>query len=361
MINRIKKLYAHMEQTNLEVILITLPKHVYYLTGFATEPHERFLGLLLLKGAEPFLIVPALDEEAAKQQSLVTRIYTHTDTDNPYHVLKRLLPETLKQVGIEKNHITLQRCEELMEVLGDVTFVDVAEPLRMLRANKSVEEIERIRIAVRLVEQVLEEGIRKVKPGVTEADIAAELEYLMKKAGAAPAFDTTVLAGEKSALPHGSPGSRVIREGDLLLCDLGVSIDGYLSDMTRTFAVGEVSERAKEIYGVVLDANLQAIEAVRPGTPLADVDKAARNTITGAGYGPYFTHRVGHGLGIEIHEYPSVHGDNPDLLNEGMVITIEPGIYLPGVGGVRIEDDVWVTKDGVEVLNTFTKQLTIIG
>ncbi|MCD9021129.1 M24 family metallopeptidase [Cohnella silvisoli] len=358
---RLQKLYAYMDQFNLDAVLITLPKHVYYLTGFSSEPHERFLGLILPKGDEPFLLVPALDTEAAKAESTVSRIYTHTDTENPYEVLKRCLQGTVTRLGVEKSHLTMQRYEALSETLKAEQYVDVETPLTNMRAIKSTDEIARLKNAARLVEQVLRDGLKHVKAGVTEMEIAAELEYAMKKAGVGPAFATTVLSGEKSALPHGATGNRQIQTGDMLLFDMGVAAEGYLSDITRTFAIGDISDKMKEIYETVLEANLRGIAALRPDAVLADVDYAARQCIAGRGYGAYFTHRVGHGLGIEVHEYPSVHGDNRDLLREGMVITIEPGIYLPGIGGVRIEDDVLVTSTGSETLTTFPKQLTVIG
>ncbi|CAM4319241.1 Xaa-Pro peptidase family protein [Paenibacillus alkaliterrae] len=358
---RLQKLYIFMVQFNLDAVIITLPKHVYYLTGFSSEPHERFLGLILPRGEEPFLLVPALDIEAAKAESTVSRVYTHTDTENPYEVLKRCLRSEVRRLGVEKKHLTMQRYEMLSETLEAEQFVDVEAPLTNMRAIKSADEIARLKNAARLVEQVLHDGLKHVKAGVTEMDIAAELEYAMKKAGVSPAFSTTVLAGEKSALPHGATGNRLIKRGDMLLIDMGVAADGYLSDITRTFAVGDVDDKLTEIYETVLEANLRGIASVCPGAVLAEVDLAARQCIASRGYGAFFTHRVGHGLGIEVHEYPSVHGDNRDLLREGMIITIEPGIYLPGIGGVRIEDDVLVTSTGAETLTTFPKQLTVIS
>jgi Xaa-Pro dipeptidase len=231
-----------------------------------------------------------------------------------------------------------------------------------MRLQKTPEEVVRMKRAVEVVEAVLRAGLEKVKVGVTEIEIVAELEYQMKRLGAqGPAFSTMVLAGEKSALPHGKPGDRKIQAGELLLFDLGVYVDGYASDITRTFAVGELDTKQREIYETVLAANLAAIDAVKPGVTLASLDKAARDLIASRGYGDYFIHRLGHGLGMDVHEYPSVHGQNMDTLVEGMVFTIEPGVYVPGTGGVRIEDDVLVTADGVEVLTTFPKELTVIG
>ncbi|WP_256761856.1 Xaa-Pro peptidase family protein [Cohnella sp. WQ 127256] len=358
---RLHKFHAYMEEFNLDAVIVTLPKHVYYLTGYSSDPHERFLGLILPKGDEPFLLVPSLDIESAKAESIVQRIYTHTDTENPYEVLKRHLRGGLKRLGVEKSHLTMNRFEALSETLEAEQYVDVEAALTNMRAIKSADEILRLRNAARLVEQVLHDGLKHVKAGITEMDIAAELEYAMKKAGVGPAFTTTVLSGEKSALPHGATGNRQIQHGDMLLFDMGVAANGYLSDITRTFAVGDVSDKMKEIYDIVLEANARGIAAMHPNAVLADVDHAARQCIADRGYGEYFTHRVGHGLGIEVHEYPSVHGDNRDQLREGMVITIEPGIYLPGIGGVRIEDDVLVTSTGAETLTTFPRSFTVIG
>ncbi len=351
-----------MEANRLDAVVVTLPKHVAYLSGFYTEPHERFLGLVIPLEGEPALIVPALDREAAEAAANVNRIFTHTDTQNPYDVLKQALPQNLRRLGLEKSHLTVNRYEALATAVGAQAYVDIDEPLRQMRLIKTPDEIERMKRAVKVVEDVLAEGLKRVAVGVSELEIVAELEYQMKKLGAeGPAFATMVLAGEKSALPHGKPGERKIQRGELLLFDLGVYVNGYASDITRTFAVGEVTGQAREIYDTVLSANLAAIEATRPGATLASLDRAARELITANGYGEYFMHRLGHGLGMDVHEYPSVHGENQEVLRPGMVFTIEPGIYVPGLAGVRIEDDVLVTDEGVEVLTRFPKEWTVIG
>jgi Xaa-Pro dipeptidase len=359
---RFQQLYAFMEKEQLDAVLITSPKHVYYMTGFFTDPHERFLGLVIPLSGEPSLIVPALDREAAANASSVQQIFTHTDTQNPYEVLQKALPGGLKRLGLEKHYLTVERYEAIAAAVSAQQYVDVEQPLRDMRLVKSPEEVARIKRAVQVVEDVLREGLKKVKPGVTEIEIVAELEYQMKRLGAeGPSFSTMVLAGEKSALPHGKPGDRKIQNGELLLFDLGVYVNGYASDITRTFAVGEINQQLREIYETVLAANEAAIAAVRPGVSLASLDGAARDLIAAKGYGEYFMHRLGHGLGMDVHEYPSVHGENHETLRSGMVFTIEPGIYLPGAGGVRIEDDVLVTENGCEILTQFPKELTVIG
>lgn len=359
---RIQRILSYMEKAGIDAALITQPKHVYYLTGFLTNPHERFLGLVIPAAGEAALIVPALDREAAMEASSIKNIRTHSDTDNPYDVLKQALPAGLKTLGLEKGHMTVERFEAMGAVVAADSYVDVEEPLREMRLIKSADEVARLKRAVKLVEEALEAVVGGIVPGVTEAEVVAEMEYQMKRLGAeGPAFSTMVLAGEKSALPHGTPGSRQVRPGDLLLFDIGVQNDGYVSDITRTFAVGDISEQLKEIYETVLAANEAAIAQVRPGVTFAHLDQTARRVIADKGYGEYFIHRLGHGLGMDVHEYPSVHGQNQEVLRPGMVFTIEPGIYLPGVGGVRIEDDVLVTEDGCEVLSQYPKALRVIG
>lgn len=358
----LKNLEQGMGSAGLDALLVTDPKHVYYLTGFASNPHERFLGLLLIRGEEPVLIVPALDAEAAHAASSVTTILTHSDTDNPYELLKSCFggnkPGTL---GIEKEHFTVSRYELLSEAVAAGNYSDIGPLLRTMRAKKTPEEVKRMKHAAALVEEVLRQGLAHVKSGVREIELVAELEYLMKKVGASgPSFDTIVLTGTNTALPHGVPGDRIIQPGDLLMFDLGVYAGGYASDITRTFAVEEVDGKLIEIYNTVLAANKAGIAASSAGATFGSVDRAAREVIEAAGYGPYFMHRVGHGLGMDTHEYPSLHGLNEDIIENGNVFTVEPGIYVPGVGGVRIEDDVWVTAEGPQTLTNFPKELTVL-
>ncbi|WP_028593878.1 M24 family metallopeptidase [Paenibacillus assamensis] len=360
--NLVQQLYTAMERNKWDAMLITDPKHVYYFTGFACDPHERFLGIVLALGQDPVLIVPALDGDKAAADSSIKRIATHKDTDNPYLILREQLPSSLHTFGIEKAHMTVQRYEALQTVVQAANVEDIGQELQSLRVVKTDEEIERMQAAADCVETVLGNVVERVRVGMTEAEVVAELEYEMKKQGAeGPSFSTMVLTGDNSALPHGIPGNRRIQEGDLLLFDLGVYLNGYASDITRTFAVGEVSDELKAIYNTVLVANEAAIAAVKPGVTFGSLDRTARDLITEKGYGEYFTHRLGHGLGIDVHEYPSIHEHNEDTLQPGMAFTIEPGVYVPGVGGVRIEDDVVVTKDGVRVLTSFPKELTVIG
>lgn len=359
----LQKLEQNMAGERLDALLVTDPKHVYYLTGFASNPHERFLGLLLIRGEEPVLIVPALDAEAAHAASSVKNILTHSDTDNPYVLLKSRFgtsrPGTL---GIEKEHFSVSRYEQLAEAVGASSYTDIGHLLRAMRAVKTPEEVAIMKQAAEQVEEVLRRGLAHVKAGISEIELVAELEYLMKKVGASgPSFDTMVLSGPKTALPHGVPGERLIQPGDLLMFDLGVYTGGYASDITRTFAVGEVDSKLRDIYDTVLAANEAGIAASVAGATFGSVDQAARAVIEAAGYGEYFMHRVGHGLGMDTHEYPSLHGLNTDVIENGNVFTVEPGIYVPNLGGVRIEDDVLVTAEGPQTLTSFPKEWTVLS
>jgi Xaa-Pro dipeptidase len=207
----------------------------------------------------------------------------------------------------------------------------------------------------------VEVGVAALHEGVTEMEVLAKIEYELKKKGISQmSFSTMVLFGEKAGQPHGKPGLRKLQHGDFVLFDLGVVLDGYCSDITRTVAFGDLDEKRREIYDTVLQAQLKALEASKPGTRIGDLDVIARNHITEAGYGDNFPHRIGHGLGIDVHEFPSMSDNNDGVLREGMTYTIEPGIYIDDIGGVRIEDDVYVTADGHETLTKYPKELQII-
>ena len=226
---------------------------------------------------------------------------------------------------------------------------------------KDPQEVSLIREACKLADYAIEVGCAEIKEGKTELEIVAAIEYELKKKGITDmSFATMVLTGANGASPHGTPGQTKIQKGDFVLFDLGVIVDGYCSDITRTVAYGEINDKQKEIYDTVLKAQLAAIEASIPEVTCANVDLTARKIITDAGYGEYFPHRLGHGLGIGVHEYPSLTETNDLQLEAGMVYTIEPGIYVPNVAGVRIEDDILVTKNGVEILTKFSKELQYI-
>ncbi|MDN4607304.1 M24 family metallopeptidase [Sporosarcina highlanderae] len=349
---------------NLDAAFITTPDNVFYVSGFKSEPHERVLGVMVFKEAEPFVICPLMEVPDLKASGWTFEAVGHQDTEDAWEVLataafKRNVP--LQKIAVEKSHLTVERMERMVELFEDATFSRLDEKLNSLRNIKSEDELVKLRKAAELADYAIEVGCKEIAEGKTELEILMAIEFEMKRKGAEKmSFDTMVLSGPKTASPHGKPGDRKIQKGDFILFDLGVVYEGYCSDITRTVAFGEPSEKQREIYETVRKAEQAAIDLVRPGVKARDLDKAARDVITDAGYGEYFTHRLGHGLGISVHEFPSITGTNDLELQEGMVFTIEPGIYNPEITGVRIEDDVVVTADGVEVLTKFPKELKII-
>ena len=255
----------------------------------------------------------------------------------------------------------MERQEAIQERIPSVQISRIDEKINELRVIKSEDELVNMRKAAELADYAVEVGCKEIAEGKTELEILNAIELAVKEKGASQmAFDTMVLSGPKTASPHGNPGDRKIQKGDLVLFDLGVIYNGYCSDITRTVAFGEPSAEKREVYETVRRAEEAAVNAVKPGITAMELDKIARDVITEAGYGEYFTHRLGHGLGISVHEFPSITGVNDMKLETGMVFTIEPGIYHPNITGVRIEDDVVVTEDGIEVLTKFPKELIIL-
>jgi Xaa-Pro dipeptidase len=241
-------------------------------------------------------------------------------------------------------------------------FADASDIIASMRVIKTAKEYTLLKEAAALADFGVKTGIKAIEAGRSELGIIAEIEYALKKQGVQEmSFSTMVLSGDKTASPHGTPGMNKITSGDLILFDLGVVFEGYCSDITRTVAYKSIRDDQRDIYNTVLTAEEKAIAASVNNTPVGNIDKAARDHINAAGYGEYFNHRIGHGIGVETHEYPSMHSNNDLTLEPGMCYTIEPGIYIPGKGGVRIEDMIFMTEKGPEVLTETPKQLQIIG
>jgi len=344
--------------------LVTAPISMRYLTGWS-NPSKRFSGLVIPADGEPVLLLPALEAEGARSMSSV-RLVTWQDGEDPFAALAELLRAAGAgdgRVALEQAELPVGQLRLLAGALGlrPAALVDTAVGLSpvisAMRECKGDDEVDLLQRAADMLNPALDAALAAIRPGVTEREIARVLEEAMLAAGAeGVAFDTHVLFGPASALPHGSTSGRVLEPGQVVLMDFGALYRGYRSDITRTVCCGAWPEELARVYQVVLAANLAGIAAVKPGVALEEVDRAARRVIEDAGYGQYFIHRTGHGLGLEIHEEPYVVAGNAKLLRPGNVITIEPGIYLPGVGGVRIEDDVVVTETGCRVLTSWTKE-----
>ena len=293
-----------------------------------------------------------MEVEEVKQSPFKGKIVGYLDTENPFDKYSKTFPKML----IESEHLTVKRQRELTKAFNIEHYQDVDQSIKDLRNIKSEDEIINIKKAAALADKCIEIGKSFLKEGVKEREVVNHIENEIKKYGVNEmSFDTMVLFGDHAASPHGTPGDRKLKQNEFVLFDLGVVYHHYCSDMTRTIHFGKPNKEAQNIYNIVLKAETEAIKSIKPGVTIKDIDKIARDIIQEAGYGDYFPHRLGHGLGLEEHEYQDISSVNNNKLEAGMVITIEPGVYVPHVAGVRIEDDILVTENGYEILTQYEK------
>lgn len=351
------------QELKADAICMMVPENIYYFTGFAADPHERFFALYVdVKQGKTVLFLPSLDETAARDVAIVDEIIPVSDTEQPYEKFAQIVGQDTALFALEKSYVSIEQLEQLQQQFPNFSYHNMEMFIASLRAQKNRTEIDLVQEAITISEKALQHTWDHIRVGMTELEVKAELEYQMTMLGAdAIAFETIVLSGKRSALPHGSAGNTRIEHGDFLLFDFGVTKAGYHSDLTRTCIIGEGSKEQESIYQTVRQANELAIQAVKTGEMLQTIDRAARHYIEEQGYGAYFTHRIGHGLGLDVHESPSMHANNTNKITEGLLFTIEPGVYVPEIGGVRIEDDIYIGPKGeVEVLSSFTKELIYI-
>ena len=347
-----------MARNNLDAAYITKPVSIAYLTGFHAEPFERLMALAV-RADRATLIVPAIEREKAVRDADQADVVSWRDGEDGYALVRTAL-EGCSEVGVEKEHLTMQSAEVLLARTTAREMVDVSPEIRRLRRIKNQVEIEKLARAGAITDAVGEQVIRALRPGMTELEVSVMIGAAIGENGGTLSFESLVQSGPNSALPHLRPTSRKLAEGDFVLLDFGATFDGYKADTTRMVVVGEPSDRHNEIHGLVLAAHDAAIAAVRAGTTTGSVDAAARQLIDAAGMGDQFFHRVGHGLGLEAHEDPSLDPGSATVLEAGMVFTIEPGIYIPGWGGVRIEDDVVVERSGCRLLTRADRALRVV-
>lgn len=348
---------AYLNQEEANIAIFSDPVTVNYLIGFNCDPHERQMFLFVYNDLAPVLFVPAL--EVARAESILDfPVFGYMDSENPWQKIKAVLPSTdSKKVLAEFDNLNVTKFQGLQTVF-DGRFENLTPYVQHMRLIKSQDEIEKMRLAGDYADKAVQVGFDNISLDVTETDIIAQIEFEMKKIGINKmSFDTMVLTGNNAANPHGIPGTNKIENDALLLFDLGVEKNGYMSDMTRTVAVGKPDQFKKDIYELCLEAQLTAQDFIKPGVTAAEVDAAARNVIEKAGYGEYFNHRLGHGIGMDVHEFPSIMAGNDLVLEEGMCFSVEPGIYIPGKVGVRIEDCGHVTTSGFEVFTKTPKDL----
>jgi len=350
---RQRRVVEVLKAKRLDALLVTHLPNVRYLCGFTGSAGV----LLVVSNRFTFFTDGRYRVQArAEVQGAKLEVSQGAVMDA---AVRALAEARVKTVAVESEHLSMAMAGQVARMLRPKMRVrptrGLAEELRMV---KEPAEVERIRAAVQLASKLFDTAVAAVRPGVPERAVAAELEYAARKAGAdAMSFDTIVAAGPRSALPHGRASTHLIPQQGFVVLDFGVILSGYCSDMTRTLYVGKPAARARRLYDVVREAQQAAIDVVRPGKTVAEVDRAARSVLRRAGLGRYFPHSTGHGVGLEIHEPPRVASGLQDVMQPGMVITIEPGVYVPGYGGVRIEDVVVVTTNSCAVLTPTTKEL----
>lgn len=347
-----------MAGRHLGAAYVTNPVSIAYLTGFSANPHERLMALVV-SSRDATLIVPALEHEKAMKNARDASVRGWRDGEDAYALVADALGRQ-REIAVEKEHITLFASERITTITGASELIDVGGEVRRMRLVKRADEVEKIQRAAAITDAAGELVLSRLRPGMSELDIALMMGSAIGERGGTLAFGTLVQSGPNSAMPHATPSGRKLEQGDFVLLDFGAALDGYMSDSTRMAVVGEPSPKQREIFDTVLRAHDAAIDAVRSGVTTGDVDAAARRVIEDAGYGPQFFHRIGHGLGMEAHEDPSLDPGSTNLLQTGMVFTIEPGIYVEGFGGVRIEDDVVVEESGCRVLTQADRTLKVV-
>lgn len=355
--NRLERILTSMQEQNIPQMIIADPVAIYYITGTMFHPGERLVALYLNVNGNHKLIVNELFPEGNNVD--LPKVW-YKDTDDGVAMMTEFI-EKDKTIGIDKIW-PAKFLLRLQELGGGSKFVNGSPIVDYVRQIKDEEEQELMRKSSLINDEVMGEIIKYVGKDMTELELAAKVRELYKERGCeGVSFDPITAFGKGGADPHHGPDETKGKFGEGIVIDIGGFKDDYASDMTRTVFLGEVSERQREIYNIVLEANLRGIAAAKPGNRMCDVDLAARNYIEEMGYGKYFTHRTGHSIGLEDHEFGDVSAVNEDIIKPGQCFSVEPGIYLPEEGiGVRIEDLVLITEDGCEVLNKFTKDIIVV-
>lgn len=364
---RFEKLSRALAASRMDAVILNPGPTLTYLTGLHFHLMERPTVVLYTPGKDPLIVLPEL--EAAKTASLPYAMTVITYPENPVEWVKAFqkgvdaLGLNGKAIGVEPRALRMLEYRFIEQAAPKSSFPDASLALAELRLRKDADEIAKMRRAVKIAQDGLEATLPLIKIGMTEQELANELVIQLLRHGSQPEmpFSPIVSCGPNSANPHASPSDRQVQAGDLFLFDWGAAYEGYISDLTRTFAVGEIDPKFEKIHKIVQEANAAGRAAGKPGAPCAAVDKAARDVIEQAGYGPLFRHRTGHGIGMEGHEEPYMRGDNLQILEPGMCYTVEPGIYLLGEGGVRIEDNIVVTETGVESLSDMPRGIRVVG
>lgn len=352
---RIQALRASLQAKGLDAFVTSYLPNVRYLTGFTGSNALLVISRTTVYFLTDFRYKDQVRDEVFAEEKIVGR-GSLTEL-----AAKKKIFSAFKSIGVEKDHVSIGQLEDVKKYSGKKSLTAVRGLIEEIRSTKDENEIECIKKAVHTTDAVFAKVVPMIKPGVRETDIAAEISYFHKKSGAEKdAFDTIVASGERSALPHGRASSKKIAAGEFVTLDFGCICEGYHSDMTRTVSVGKPNGEMKKIYTIVSAAQKYALDAIAAGKTAKSIDAVARGYIALKGYGQYFGHSLGHGVGLEIHESLRLASTNKELLRYGNVVTVEPGIYLPKKFGVRIEDIVVVNNGGCEILTTSPKDLIVL-
>ncbi|MBD3232990.1 MAG: M24 family metallopeptidase [candidate division Zixibacteria bacterium] len=366
MTDRVKLVRKKMKELGVDSFITATPANadpnqagthgwanVNWLTGYTGTN-----GIAVVAKRSAYFITDFRYTEQAKKQTKDSGFSLRIAERDLYGELAEIKSSAFgKKVGIESENITVSIRKKLRKYLKNKKLVETEGAFSELRAVKDRSEVYHLRQATKITDESLQEVLQLVKPGIRELDLAVELEYRFRSKGGFIAFDTIVASGWRGALPHGKASTKKIRKGEMITFDIGASYKGYCADLTRTVVLGKANKKQKEVYNTVLQAQLAAIDAIKPGAHGKEVDRIARDYIDDAGYGEYFGHGLGHGIGLIVHDTPVLSPKSDWTLKEGMVTTVEPGIYIPNWGGIRIEDDVVVTSKGCSILNKSPKEL----
>lgn len=352
--NRLIKVLENMEKMGLSQLVISDPSSVYYLTNIGIDPGERLFALLVKDNGDTFLfnnrLFPLAEQEGLK-------ICYHSDGEDAVAMLAESVSGG--PLGIDKNW-PARFLLDIMDKRADIKPIPGSFAVDNARMYKDSEEVELMREASRVNDAAVADAIKALAPGISEGKMVGIVGDLHVRHGADAALPQLVAYGKGSGEPHHESGPATLKDGDNVILDIFAPVKHYWCDMTRTVFYKSATDEQRKVYETVKAANLAGINAVAPGVPLKEIDRAARSVIEEAGYGKYFTHRLGHGIGLDVHEPPDCSAASEAIAQPGMCFSIEPGIYLPGKWGIRIEDLVVVTEDGVEVLNSYTKDLQIV-
>jgi Xaa-Pro dipeptidase len=364
---RLDKLTSALQASDLDAVVLNPGPTLIYLTNLHFHLMERPVVFMIARDQDPVIVLPELELPKVDLFQYKVKAIAYgedpSDWDKAFRKAAQVLDLDGKRIGVEPRQMRLLEFHHVKAGAPEADYPDATNLLAALRLRKEQTEIEAMRRAVRIAQSALEATIPLIKIGMTEKELSSELVMQLLRHGSQPElpFTPIVSGGPNSANPHATITDRKLQHGDLLVVDWGATEQGYISDLTRTFAIGEVEPEYEKIHKIVQKSNTAGRATAKPGIPCANVDKAARDVIEQAGYGKYFTHRTGHGIGMEAHEDPYMRGDNMQLLEPGMAFTVEPGIYLPNRNGVRVEDNVVITETGADVLSDMPREMRRVG